>query len=217
MKKETIGKGIQYFFQVCFGLLVFMICYTLKKNGIEGLVYFLEKNYFLSVVTLILLYILKSFMLFVPVSLICIAVSVVFSPIEALLINTGGYALSVIIGYYFGSGFGKNLVDTHLAGKTKIMGLLEKMGESRLSTVMLVRFVPCFPNDIMSMFFGAVQIDIKEYFIGSVLGFLPWLFIYSFVGSAIYYPALLQTMIPAVLICLMSVIGTFTYLKATQR
>lgn len=217
IKKDSAGRCLQYLFQILFVILLLLICLRFKHNGIRGLVEFLEKNYFFSVIFVIALFLLKSFMLFLPVSIVCISVSFVFSPVEALTINVVGYGLSLLTGYFFGASFGRGMIDKRLEGKIKILTFVEKMGESRPSTVMLVRFLPFFPNDIMSVFFGAAKMNIKEYMIGSLIGFLPWLLVYSFVGGAFFDSQSLKITLPMAVLGFLFTAWFFAYLKRRKK
>ena len=210
---NTLKKIFDYFIKFCFILIILFICLKFKENGVDGLVNFLEHNYFISVFAVIFLYVFKSFVYILPVSIVCISVSLVFDPLTALIINFTGYVLEIITGYFMGIVYKKDFERKGTFKKKKISGFIKKLGELSTFKIALTRFIPFFPNDIMSSFYGASYLDFKKYLIGSVIGYLPWILGYSFAGISAENPFSIQFIGTISALLIIALISVFIYRK----
>lgn len=139
-----------------------------------------------AVGTVLGIYLLKSVVLVIPASLIYIAVGMAFPMHWALLINTAGIIIEVAASYLLGIILGGPYVINKLE-KTKYGDkILELHGKNKLSAIFLIRFLPVFPIDIVSLLLGAVRMRFLPYFAISLGGILPRVILFTVLGDGIY-------------------------------
>ena len=216
-KKPYAQTILQILFAVVFFGILLWIVLRFHKMGINGLAQHLRENYIWGVIIVLLLYVVKAFLFFLPVSVICIAVSLVFHPMVALCLNFAGYTLEIAAGYFAGKIWDKETIIKKLSKNQAFQTILGKLGNSNIITIILLRFIPFFPNDIMSAFFGITKIQFQRYFLGSILGCLPWIIGYTLAGSAIQTPVTARFIIPVVLLLLGIFAAAFYYWKLNGK
>ncbi len=155
-----------------------------------------------AVVTIWGVYLLKSITLVLPASLVYIAVGMCFPAHWAILINAVGIIIEVSASYLFGIIMGgpyvKNKLEKNKYGE-KILSLQEK---NKLSAIFVIRVLPVFPIDIVSLLLGAVRMKFLQYFLVSLGGILPRVILFTILGDGIYdyFPMQKIVLIAAILI-----------------
>ncbi len=161
-----------------------------------------SSSIFAAVVTIWGIYLLKSVTLVLPASLVYIAVGMCFPAHWAILINTVGIIIEVSASYLFGIIMGgpyvKNKLEKTKYGE-KILSLQEK---NKLSAIFVIRVLPVFPIDIVSLLLGAVRMKFLHYFLVSLGGILPRVILFTILGDGIYdyFPMQKIVLIAAILI-----------------
>lgn len=103
----------------------------------------------------------------------------------ALIINIVSVFLSLSIPYFLGKFTGSGMVDT-LKSKFKAIKKLDDFaGANEIEMTFAVKLSGVLPGDLSSLLFGAMGISYKNYMIGSNLGTLPLVIVYSFFGTAL--------------------------------
>lgn len=110
-------------------------------------------------------------MLFIPIPLIAFSVSLVFGVWNSIYIVLLGLILASLSGYTLGKiidedSFGSS-IKKHIG---KIRNNIEDKG---FYAVMALRLAPTPPFTITSILAGTININLKRYLIGSVLGIVP--------------------------------------------
>ncbi|MBQ8762863.1 MAG: nucleoside hydrolase [Clostridia bacterium] len=145
-----------------------------------------SSSVFAAVGTIWGVYLLKSITLVLPASLIYIAVGMCFPAHWAILINAVGIIIEVSASYLFGIIMGgpyvKNKLEKTKYGE-KILSLQEK---NKLSAIFVIRVLPVFPIDIVSLLLGAVRMKFLHYFLVSLGGILPRVILFTILGDGIY-------------------------------
>lgn len=131
-------------------------------------------------------YVVKSLVFVVPASLVYISVGMAFTPLTACLINTIGIVLEVIITYWLGRFLGGESVEKILRKKKGGVKLLNLKLQDKPLFIFGVRFIPVFPIDFASLFFGAFTNKFWKYFALSLLGILPRVILFTIIGDTIY-------------------------------
>lgn len=155
-----------------------------------------------AVLTIWGVYLLKSVTLVLPASLIYIAVGMCFPAHWAILINAVGIIIEVSASYLFGIIMGgpyvKNKLEKNKYGE-KILSLQEK---NKLSAIFIIRVLPVFPIDIVSLLLGAVRMKFIQYFLVSLGGILPRVILFTILGDGIYdyFPMQKIVLVAAILI-----------------
>ena len=136
----------------------------------EAIVSYTPENPFAAGCMLILLYGVKSLMIFFPLKVLQFSAGLLFPVPAALLVNFLGIAVSVTVGYCMGRLLGSDAV-RKLAEKNKRLSLLlEEQNGGLLLFVLFLRFLIFLPLETVSMYFGAAKAQFGTYFLGSMLG-----------------------------------------------
>ena len=102
-----------------------------------------------------------------------------------MIINIVSVFLSLSIPYFLGKFTGSGMVDT-LKSKFKAIKKLDDFaGANEVEMTFAVKLSGVLPGDLSSLLFGAMDISYKKYMIGSNLGTLPLVIVYTFFGSAL--------------------------------
>lgn len=132
------------------------------------------------------IYLLKSVLFVIPASLIYISVGLAFDTGQAIAINFVGIALEVTVTFLLGKFLGGAYVEKRLRGKKFADKLLNAKQKNTLSFLLVVRALPAFPIDFVSLFLGASGIGFLPYFILSVIGIMPRVILFTVLGDGIY-------------------------------
>ena len=132
------------------------------------------------------IYLLKSVLFVIPASLIYISVGLAFDTGQAIAINFVGIALEVTVTFLLGKFLGGAYVEKRLRGKKFADKLLNAKQKNTLSFLLVVRALPAFPIDFVSLFLGASGIGFLPYFIISVIGIMPRVILFTVLGDGIY-------------------------------
>lgn len=167
-------------------------------------------NMAIAVCTIIGVYLVKSVLFIIPASLIYISVGMAFTSWQAILINFGGIALEVcvtyLLGLFLGGDYVNNLLSKNKAGRK----LLEKKFNNSFPVLLGIRFLPVFPIDFVSLFWGASRCGFVRYFFASVLGIMPRVILFTILGDGIYDYIPIHLLVK-IIICLIPV-GAAAYL-----
>ena len=170
-------------------------------------------NVFMAVGLIWGVYLLKSITFVLPASLIYIAVGMCFPAHWAILINAVGIMIEVSVSYLFGIVMGgpyvKNKLEKNKYGE-KILKLQEK---NKLSAIFVIRVLPVFPIDIVSLLLGAVRMKFLQYFLVSLGGIIPRVILFTILGDGIYdyFPMRKIVLIAAILIPVALIVWVIKY------
>ncbi len=158
----------------------------------------------LVVVVILLLFLAKA-VIPLPISAVCVIAGMVFRTPIAILINAAGYMLLASIKYAWGKHVGGGLLHKMLIRYENVERILNN-ADTRTKSVLLLglRLVPCSPMNTISQVYGALRFDRRRYLVLSLLGFLPKLLSYSFVGRHVYDPFSMAFILPIVLLLMVS-------------
>lgn len=128
--------------------------------------------------------VIKSFALVFPPAVIFAVSGILFENVwTAIIVNFIGVALSVILPYYFGRFTGKGLLDTLKLRFPKIKKLDDFAGKNEFMVVYVVKASGVVPSDLMSVIYGAMNVNFFKFFLASNLGMLPFNVLFSFLAN----------------------------------
>jgi len=150
-----------------------------RKRFVEHLDLLIRMAGFLGPVVFVLVYALGS--LVVPVTPFTIAGAIIFGKFYGMFYNLAGDVLGAsfafFLGRYFFHGVARNFLET------KLPWLDRKVAEEGFSVIFYLRIF-WFPFIVLNYAAGATRIRFRDYLLGSALGLLPPVFIFTFfVGS----------------------------------
>lgn len=128
--------------------------------------------------------VIKSFALIFPPAIILAISGLLFDNVwTAILVNAIAVACSVVLPYFFGRFAGKDLLDTLKARFPKIKKLDDFAGQNEFMVVYVVKASGVVPSDLMSVIYGAMDVNFWKFFIASNLGMLPFNVLFSFLAN----------------------------------
>ena len=128
--------------------------------------------------------VIKSFALVFPPAVIFAVSGLIIDNVwVAIGINAVAVALSVILPYYFGRFAGKDLLDTLKVKFPKIKKLDDFAGKNEFMVVYVVKASGVVPSDLMSVIYGAMNVNFWKFFIASNLGMLPFNVLFTLLAN----------------------------------
>ena len=113
-----------------------------------------------------------------PVNLLIAASVVVFGPIFGAIVALAGSVASAAVLHQIGRSFPEHAWWVRIAGR-HAERLRERVARHGVLAVALVRLVPIAPYSIVSAAAGAIEIRRMPYLVGTALGMLPGILLYS--------------------------------------
>ncbi len=156
------------------------------------------------------LYFVKALVFVIPASLVYVAVGVILTPALAVAVNLTGIFIEVSVTYLLGRFLGKDAVFRLLTKKEAGKKLLEKDIQSKASALLVIRAVPAFPIDFVSLLYGASGCAYLKYALLSLAGISWRVILFTLIGDGVFSWIPLDTII-LIAICLIPV-GVIYYL-----
>lgn len=213
-RKATIKRSSTVCFCVAVALVIITYVMTLPevKRSLQDMYAWFEtiENYIagydkLAAFGLIMaLFAVKSVVAFIPFSVLFISSGMVFSAPVAMGVSVLGFALLISVKFLWGKKFGGG--NAHkLAVKSKsITRFMDLKGKGNKWMLVVLRFVPFVPVGTVSRAYGATEMKYLPFVGLSVLGFLPRVVLWSFVGSNIFDPFTPTFMAPIIVLLIIS-------------
>lgn len=121
--------------------------------------------------------------LMVPVTLMIVAVAVIYDPPLGFAYAFGGSLLGAMAGYLAGMLLGKEML-RDLAGR-RINRLSRAMARQGVLAMALVRNLPVAPFGLVNLIAGASHIRFRDYVLGTALGMFPGLLAITLLGESL--------------------------------
>lgn len=213
-RKATIKRSSTVCFCVAVALVIITYVMTLPevKRSLQDMYAWFERieNYIagydkLAAFGLVMaLFAVKSVVAFIPFSVLFISSGMVFSAPVAMGVSILGFALLISVKFLWGKKFGGG--NAHkLAVKSKsITRFMDLKGKGNKWMLVVLRFVPFVPVGTVSRAYGATEMKYLPFVGLSVLGFLPRVVLWSFVGSNIFDPFTPTFMAPIIVLLIIS-------------
>jgi uncharacterized membrane protein YdjX (TVP38/TMEM64 family) len=162
-----------------------------------------------SAFAFILLYGLKPIVFIIPASLLSIIAGSIFGPFKSLLLSLIGCFLSGTLAFYMSRFLGKSFVNKLLKGKAlNLNSSIEKHG-FKIMLAMRLSFI--FPYDALSFAAGLSEMKYYDFILGTMIGIVPEILTYSFMGNNIKNPLSIKFIAPIIVILLIAVTSHYFY------
>lgn len=140
-----------------------------------------------AILTVLGVYVLKGLVFVIPASLFYISVGMAFEPLTAVAVNLAGILLEVTVSYVFGRFLGGAYITKLLQSKKGGQRILEMQNKrSGAASVFVMRLLPVFPIDFVSLFLGGSKYPFLKYLLLSVAGIAPRVILFTLLGDTIY-------------------------------
>ena len=153
---------------------------------------------------LIVLHVLRTFVVFVPASVLTIVGGGLYGPWFGLALNIIGDNLSASLGFILGHFFGRRFVKEHEHGWLKKYDSV--LCEKGLYAVFFMRLL-FFPFDVINYGSGMTSIPYRQYAIGTFLGMIPGIVTLTVLGNAFMNPHAILTFIILLVLTILLAFG----------
>ena len=153
---------------------------------------------------LLAFHVLRTFVVFIPASVLSIVSGSLYGPFFGLVLNIIGDNLSAGLGFILGRFFGRRFVKEHENGWLKKYDAV--LCEKGLYAVFFMRLL-FFPFDVMNYGSGMTSISYGQYAIGTFFGMLPAIITLTVLGNAFMNPHAIFTFIVLLVLTVLLVFG----------
>lgn len=210
MKKKDIVLTIaKCALALCLFAVAIVYYDELSNIDVANIVSFTD-NIYLIILVVLAIYVVKSLVFVVPASLVYVAVGAVINPVTAVFVNLLGIFIEVSITYFLGRFLGKDAVHRLLMKKEVGKKLLQKDIQNKASVLLIIRAVPAFPIDFVSLLYGASGCKYFKYALLSLAGISWRVILFTVLGDAIFKWIPMDKIILLVICCIP--VGVIYYL-----
>ena len=155
---------------------------------VDGVLSYTPENAVLSAAFMMFLFALKSISVFIFSGILFAANGILFPLPAAILLNVLGAAVMVSLPYWLGRRLGGDVVGRIVEKYPKAAAFRQLQTGHELLFSFIARAVNILPNDIVSLYMGAMGISYRKYLPGSILGMLLSLITFPIMGMNIANP-----------------------------
>lgn len=216
-RKEKIIKHVKLFSALMWIILFLFLIGNRNYMSASVIAEYSPKNQFLSALAMLLLYVFKTVSVIFPYKVLQITVGMEFPLIPAFFINLTGSVLSSAVGYLMGRFYGTEAVKKIVQKNKKLSLLIQRQSCNIVFFSFFLRTLLFLPLEAVSMYFGAVKANFKEYLLGSTLGLLPNIVISTIMCDNLSKPTSPAFFVSVVLFIFISVIAIIWYAKYIKK
>lgn len=155
-------------------------------------------------IVLLFLHVLRTFVVFIPATVLTIVGGSVYGPFIGIIINLIGDNLSATLGFFIGRIFGRRFVKEHEHGWMKKYDTV--LCEEGFFTILFMRLL-FFPFDVMNYGAGMTSISYAQYAFATLLGMLPAIITLTVLGDAFMNPRATLTFVILLVLTILLVFG----------
>lgn len=188
LKIYSPGKWSIIFSAAMLAALALVSLHYRDQLTLDFFVYTIEQHQSMAALTLLALYLLKTFAFLVPIVLLYMAGGLMFNPLEALLLNCLGVLAATALPYFVGRFYGTAMVDRIYRQHPKLQSVVHLQNQDPTLFAFVLRITGLIPVELGSMFMGALATPLRPYLRGSLLGLAPSMVLYTLLGYTITDP-----------------------------
>lgn len=132
------------------------------------------------------IYFVKGIVMVIPAAVVYISVGMAFEPWVAVLLNTLGMIVELLASYFLGKFLSIDYIDNMINEQRNGSKIMKKIQDNSRLAMFTLRFVPIFPVDIISLFYGSIKYPFWKYMGWSMLGIMPRVILFTLLGKKIY-------------------------------
>lgn len=183
IKALQIAAGI-FMLAMVILFVVLMNKYNISVTNVSAITDRLTGGIVTVAALIILFNLIKSFALVVTPSIIFVISGIVFDSVwVAILVNFLAVAIGMIPPYFLGRFTGKGMVDTLKRRFPKVNKIDSFADENGFIVSFLLKASGIIPGDTSSLILGAMDINFRDFYIGSTLGTLPINIMWAILGN----------------------------------
>lgn len=164
-------------------------------------------NKYLIVIAILVVYVLRG-VLPIPFPFILMMTGVMFRPVNAIIINTIGTSIVLLITYYWGKATNGGVAIKKLEKYDNVREMMSHHGKTKLGVLVALRLIPSVPMNMVSKAYGGMKFPLDGFVVASLLGFFPKIWVYSVMGGNIAQPFTWKFMGPIIFLLILSGVAT---------
>lgn len=150
-----------------------------------------------------------------PASAFTIGAGLLFGPVLGTITALVGATLGAVGAFGLGRALGRQAVE-RLAGP-RLTALDAHLVRQGFSAVLVIRLVPLFPFNVVSVSSGVTGIALRDYVLGTAIGIIPGTVAYAALGGTITSPTSLGFVGALVLFAVVTVAGGMASRRMRRR
>lgn len=167
--------------------------------------------------TLILMFGVKSLIVFFPIAALYTAVGIIFSWPVAMLINIVGTLVCFSIPYTIGRFSGSPIAESLPSRYRKLYSLRNSTLKNDWFFAYIVRTIPILPGDIISIYMGSIKFSYGKMMIGGIIGIMPTLAAVTILGAKITEPHSPAFFTALSVMLIITAVSVFIYIIYTKK
>lgn len=177
MNQESKNKIIQRLWKIILvavwvTILIVLVIHR-KDLTVSEVLEFTPANPWIAAFVLLGLFALKSISIIIYSGILFTASGILFPLPVAIFLNILGLVIMATIPYLIGRCTGASAVDRILNKYPKATHLRQLRQENDFLFALSVRLFRILPSDVVSLYMGAIEMQYKNYLLGSLIGMLP--------------------------------------------
>ncbi|MEN6334564.1 MAG: TVP38/TMEM64 family protein [Phycisphaerales bacterium] len=126
-----------------------------------------------------------SCVLLIPASIPTLAAGILFGVVKGSLVAMAGGTAGACVAYWVGRLLARDWVARRVAKNRQFTALDNAVDEHGIKVVILSRLSPIAPYAILNYVFGLTKVSFWKYVLGTVIGVLPAMVMYVYVGAGL--------------------------------
>lgn len=151
---------------------------------------------------ILLLFLIEGLLPIYPISSVCFLSGIVLPMYYSIPVNIIGFSVTVTGMYFFGKKTGAGNAWRLIRKNGKLRRLIQQDGKGNPALLILLRMVPFTPINSISRIYGSFNFGYWRYLLLSIIGFMPKLISFTFVGRNLLDPFSTGFLVPVTVICL---------------
>ena len=146
--------------------------------------------------TMLIVFLVRTFIPFLSVSAICVLTGVVLPSYWALIVNFLGIIIMMSIKYFEGMKFGSGNAWKIISKNERATKIIESSGKVNKALLFALRLIPGFPLGSVSRIYGSLRFPYWQFILLSAAVFAPKLLSYTFMGTNVFDPLSSAFLVP---------------------
>lgn len=200
-------------------LILVIIIPQLAELSLQDLLSYTPKSPVLAALGLIGLYLIKAFVMFIPLTVLYIAAGVIFPVSWAIVLTYFCLMIETSIGFFLGRGLGHKRVHALADHNERAKKIMEFSTNNSVLSCFVLRLIPGPPIELTNMLVGTTDIKYHHFILGTLLGYTPGMIPLVLMGGAATDPLSDKFLIPLAcsIIITSSIVGGYLWWKKIKR
>ena len=186
-----------------------------KEFSIDAILHYTPDDYFLAALFMMLLYAVKTLLVFPPIIALQIAVGLYFPTWAAIIVNIVCMVLEHSLGYAIGRFIGLDVTDKLLKKHPKVREIVSST-RNRWFISYILRALNMLPMDVVSMYLGTQKFPFLVYLSGSLAGALFGILAATVIGRSLTDPTSPTFIIACAISITLSALSCLIYYLLTK-